>query len=79
MKRQYSKLNRAWGLYEEALEEMTAVIQGVADFRVHIFYQPGDGFVVCDEDSNIVPLDTCMALIEAKGRLNHEYYLDNTI
>lgn len=75
MKKKLNKLNKTLAAYELAVGSMEAALQESVDFDLGIVYQPGDGFCVNDNDANNAPLDTCIEIINNKGRLSREDYL----
>jgi hypothetical protein len=79
MKRELKRLEAAFEKYEGAIGALEAAISPKADFDFGILYQPGDGFVLADDDANNAPLDTCIEIIQKKGELTHEDYLNVTI
>ena len=64
----HSNLLSAQGAVESAI----AKTMFTDDFSV--FYQPGDGFVICDDRSNNAPLSACLKVIAKKGLLSREDY-----
>jgi len=73
-------LNRAHRKYESEIDNLEAKIQEVADFELAIFYQQSDGFVVlhCANGHN-AGLADCLKVINEKGFLTEEDYLQHTI
>lgn len=69
------KLNTAKGKYDGVVGSAEATISEFTDFEARITFQPSDGFVVGDDNTNNAPLDSCIAIILQKGQLTHKDYL----
>lgn len=72
-----TQLSKAQTKLDGLQGDMAQLIHSVSDIEeLTVFWQAGDGFVVCDSDANNAPLRDCLAVIRDKGKLTREDYDD---
>ena len=71
------RLNNAHNKYTDVVKSIENEMRqrGYVEFNFSIMHQPGDGFVLLDEDSNNALFEKCMSIINSKGVLSHDDYL----
>jgi hypothetical protein len=75
-----SALNNARKQYNKSLSYAQKRIQKKVEFDFYIMYQESDGFVIVDkEESHNAHLSTCLYIIEQKGRLSLDDFMDARI
>ena len=74
MKKELKALEAAYHKYQTAIGVMEAKIADKVEFEFSIFWQPGDGFVIADDEMGNGMFDKCLEIIEQKGRLSYEDY-----
>jgi len=77
-KEEIKKLDAALLKYESAISVLKQKIKGVVEFEFSIFYQSSDGFVL-EYNTHNAPLDDCLGIIKAKGKLTFDDYDNLTI
>lgn len=81
MKSVLKSLQKSHDTYTLQLNKATDFIRSKAEFDCFIFFQPSDGFVIgVDIDNGMnAPLDKCLEIIEKKGILSLEDFLQQSI
>lgn len=74
-------LSVAYGVFEFRRQILVQLMSDFTDFEIDIIWQLGDGFVVLDIDSglSLVPLDTCIRIIEEHGKLTRDEFKNHRI
>jgi len=73
-------LSKAHREYTTAIDKAKRMLSPKIKFPFFIEYQPSDGFVILNEESTrLAPLGYCTLIIESKGELTYEDFLNGTI
>lgn len=76
----YKKIIKKHKELQLLVEQMEYFLETKAQFKVSVFYQPSDGFVVLsDETDHNARLISCLEIIERDGTLSFTEYLKITI
>lgn len=71
------KLKGAHRRYQNVIALANKKLRNKVGFPCFVMYQESDGFVLVDEeDGNNAPLSSCLTVIEQKGFLSLEDYMD---
>jgi len=74
------KLIKAKQKYDLEIDTLYKKIQPYVEFDFFIMYQPSDGFVIVhNENSHNAQLSRCVEIIEDKGKLSYDEYLEECI
>lgn len=79
MNRLVKKLMTAQSKYDGAIGSVEKEIFDKVEFDFSIFWQPSDGFVMCDNDIGNAPISECINVINKKGRLTYEDFKSECI
>lgn len=80
MKKIINKLNKAESVYNGVINSVEVSLADKIDFEFSIIYQSSDGFVIlCEETNHNAPIKPCLEIIEKKGRLSFEDYMEYSI
>lgn len=79
MNRLVKKLKTAQGKYEGVIGSVEKEIADNVKFDFSIFWQPSDGFVMCDNEMGNAPIDECIEVINKKGCLTYEDFRSECI
>lgn len=76
-----NELENSFNRYEFCRTDFVRLISEKTDFEIDIIWQLGDGFTVLDVKSGlyVAPLDICIEIIEEKGILTHEDFMNQCI
>lgn len=74
MKKELKAMEAAHDKYTSAISAFHDAIADKVDFEFFVFWQPGDGFVIADNEMGNGQLDKCLEIIAQKGRLTYEDY-----
>ena len=73
-------IQKALGKYDDAVGDLEYKLSEYIDFDFSVMYQPSDGFVIVKIDTaHNAPLSKCISVIESKGKLTVEDYLNLSI
>ena len=80
MNRLLKKLKTAQNNYDGVIGSVEREIFDRVEFDFSIFWQPSDGFVMCDNEmGNNAPISECIKVINKKGCLTYEDFKSECI